>query len=117
MSFERLKSIFGRFQHVQGTIISAAKYGSGHINDTYRIRLRISLCDEEGYQEKSYILQRINHEVFTRPVEVMENVALVTAHLREKITLRGGDPYREALTLVPTIMGEPEKYFVKDLPR
>ena len=49
-------------------------FGNGHINDTYRLE-----CMGEDY-----VLQRINHAVFTRPDQVMDNICRVTAHLRKK---------------------------------
>lgn len=70
-------------------------YGDGHINDTYLAQ-----------STPRYILQRINTEVFTRPDQVMENVAAVTEHLREKIIQEGGDPLRETLTVVKTADGK-----------
>ncbi len=71
-------------------------YGSGHIHDTYRVR-----NGEAGRPE--YILQRVNHQVFTRVPELMENISRVTAHLREKLRdVPGADPDRETLTVVPT---------------
>jgi Ser/Thr protein kinase RdoA (MazF antagonist) len=69
----------------------------GHINDTY-------IAHREGSDgaPQRYILQRINHHVFQDPAGLMRNVEAVTAHLRQKIAAEGGDPSREALTLVPT---------------
>ncbi|MBR6321497.1 MAG: hypothetical protein IKR59_01390, partial [Lachnospiraceae bacterium] len=46
--------------------------GEGHINDTYR--------SSDG----KWILQRINTNVFTKPDEVMENIAAVTDWIRAK---------------------------------
>ena len=37
------------------------------------------------------ILQRMNREIFTNPVELMENVVGVTTFLRKKIIENGGD--------------------------
>jgi hypothetical protein len=111
---DNLKSIFGRFQHIDGTVISVGKFGSGHINDTYKICV-LSRRDEKN-QETCYILQRINHDVFTRPVQVMENITRVTRHLAQKIRAGGGDASRETLTLVPTNKkdDEEEHFFVQD---
>ena len=36
----------------------------------------------------------------------MENIALVTEHLRKKIVEAGGDPNRETLTVIPTVDGK-----------
>lgn len=77
-----------------GEPVSWERYGSGHINDTFRL-----VC-KDGDQERLYIIQRINHEIFTDPVSLMNNIAGVTSFLREKITAQGGDPTRETLNIV-----------------
>ncbi len=66
----------------------------GHINDTYLIDGR-------------YVLQRINHFVFPRPQDIIENMLGVTGFLREKLTARGGDPDRDILQIIPTADGRP----------
>lgn len=88
---KNIKDIISEFRF-EGDMNSYKPYGSGHINDTFRL----------DYGENDYILQRINTNVFTRPVELMENVVNVTNFLREKITEMGGDPARETLTVVLT---------------
>ncbi len=70
-------------------------YGNGHINDTF-------ICDNTP----KYLLQRINHHVFKRPENVMENIYNVTNHLKGKILQMGGDPDRETLTVIPTRNGD-----------
>lgn len=82
-----LKKILSKF-NVDTTI---ENYGTGHINDTY-------LCESVP----RYILQKINTNVFKNPGEVMENIYNVTTHIIDKITLAGGNPDRETLTVVPT---------------
>ena len=79
-----------------GEHISHERYGSGHINDTFLI------INRDAGEEKRYILQRMNHEIFKDPVSLMKNVEGVTSFLREKIIANGGDPYRETLNLVRT---------------
>ncbi len=74
-------------------------FGSGHINDTFRLAF-----DEEGCVTR-YVLQKINHEIFTSPKELMENVSAVTSWLRKKIEKQGGDPNRETLNVIPTADG------------
>jgi Ser/Thr protein kinase RdoA (MazF antagonist) len=102
-----LRNIFETFQVPTGYAFkSADPYGSGHINDTYRVRVVANDGDDSG-KSLLYILQRINHEVFARPAEVMENVARVTRHIAEKVRARGGDPAREALSLLPAQDGRP----------
>lgn len=85
--------IAGHFE-MEGMPDSAVSYGSGHINDTYLVTCK---TDDEY---KKYILQRINHKIFKKPWELMENVANVTEFLQNKIKEAGGDPDRETLHVV-----------------
>lgn len=87
-----------------GELKECIRYGSGHINDTYR------LTYETPQGTKRYILQRMSKSIFKKPVELMENVSGVTAWLRKKIIENGGNPERETLTLVKSNDGLP--YFV-----
>lgn len=83
-----------------GRVVSIEPYGSGHINDTFRVILR----GEDG--EVPFILQRMNSDIFKNPAELMENVEGVTSFLRKIIIKNGGNPERETLNLVPTAEGE-----------
>lgn len=85
--------IAGLFE-VEGEIESVAGHGNGHINDTMLVTCR------DGEKYKKYILQRINHEIFKKPREVMENIIGVTEFLRKKIEKAGGDPERETMRVV-----------------
>ena len=84
----------------KGKFTSATPYGSGHINDT-----RLVTYDDNG-KEYMYILQRINHNVFKNPEELMSNFVAVTAYLRDIIEKNGGDPDRETLNVIKTKNGE-----------
>lgn len=102
------KELFGiveKFQ-VDGVKESVVPHGSGHINDTFL------LTCHEGEDEKHYILQRMNHEVFKDPEGLMENVVGVTTFLQKKIRENGGDSRREALNVIPTRSGE--SYYVHE---
>ncbi len=90
-------------EHLQfeGDFVRASPYGFGHINDTYAAYFRKA----DGTVHR-YILQRINHNVFKRPEELMQNIEMVTAHLRKKIIAAGGDPERETLNIIPTVDGK-----------
>ncbi len=85
----------------EGTYLDHVPYGSGHINDTYLIRFQ----GEKG-SIKRYILQRMNHETFKNPEQLMENVAGVTKFLRRKIEQKHGDVNRETLNIIPTKTGQ-----------
>ena len=53
---------------------TVAPHGNGHINSTFLIEV----------DEKRFILQRINKNVFRDPVSLMENVVRVTEYLGER---------------------------------
>ena len=85
-----------------GKCESIAPYGSGHINDTYRVAMR------NGSGCAPYILQRINHNIFKNPPLLMDNILRVTRHIRNKLSgMRGSNPDRESLTVIPTAEGAP----------
>ena len=71
-------------------------YGNGHINDTF-----LTVTDVN----KRYILQRINHQIFTKPHEIMENICAVTDFIRNKTKETGGDVERCTLSVVKTVEG------------
>lgn len=78
---------------------SVIPYGNGHINDTFLVE-----C------EKRYILQKMNTNVFPRPVELMDNIIGVTTHIRNVLLKKGKDAERGTLSVLPTLVGE--MYFV-----
>lgn len=88
-----------------GDPINQGTFGNGHINDTFLV----TILKEDG-TEGRVILQRMNRSIFTKPVELMENIMGVTSFLRERIIADGGDPDRETLTVIPTKNGMP--YFI-----
>lgn len=95
MNQEKTLAIFSNFA-VNDEVIELRPFGSGHINDTYLVT-----CTKG-----KYTLQRINDAVFTRPVEVMENILRVTEHLAAKIRAAGGNPLRETLNVIKTKDGK-----------
>lgn len=63
-----------------GQIDSIKPLGNGLINDTYKV------CTTDG---PSYVLQRINHNIF-RDVELLQNnIVSVTGHIRRKLMAEG----------------------------
>jgi len=83
---------------IEGEFAGGAPYGSGHINDSFRV-----IFTHDG-RESRYILQRINHRIFKNPVTLMENIERVTAHLATQVS---GHPDRDrrVLRLIPTRSG------------
>ncbi len=86
--------------NVEGAFVSAKPYGNGHINDT-----RI-VTTKEGDTLHTYILQKINKNVFKNPPELMENYVGVTEFIRAKIKERGGDTEREVLNVIKATDGK-----------
>ncbi|MEI8063082.1 MAG: aminoglycoside phosphotransferase family protein [Verrucomicrobiota bacterium] len=93
-----LRGVAGQFQ-IPGDFISAESYGSGHINDTYRVVF------DRGGLPVCYIFQRINQRIFKNPVALMENIQRVTGHLHMKLDGVPDAP-RQALTLIPSQAGQ-----------
>ncbi|MFZ9992119.1 MAG: phosphotransferase enzyme family protein [Opitutales bacterium] len=84
-----------------GKVLSAAPYGSGHINDTFLV------LAEAAPNPRRFVLQRINHHVFKQPDLLMENVERVCAHAHAKLRAAGAnDAHRRALRLIPTTQGK-----------
>lgn len=86
---------------IRGRLVEKSPYGNGHINDTFL------LVYENGGRKQRYILQRMNHTIFKKPRQLMENVVNVTEYLQKAITAYGGDPKRETLNVVRTRVGKP----------
>ncbi|HYG23097.1 MAG TPA: aminoglycoside phosphotransferase family protein [Verrucomicrobiae bacterium] len=88
-----IRAVTAAFQ-IFGEFRSAEAYGSGHINDTYCVVFNVA-----GNPTR-YIVQRINHRIFSNPPAVMENIQRVTAHLAAKLA-GAPDSSRRVLTLIP----------------
>jgi hypothetical protein len=91
-------SVASQFQ-IEGGFVGASPYGSGHINDTY-----CAIFDRAGITTR-YILQRINHNIFKKPVALMENIQRVTSHLAKQVAGER-DASRRVLTLIPAHDGQ-----------
>jgi Ser/Thr protein kinase RdoA (MazF antagonist) len=98
-----LRALASAFQF-PGEFLHAEFFGSGHINDTYRIAFA------SGAAPQRFILQRINHQVFQQPAALMENLRRVTAYLAQKFA-GSPDAHRRVLTPVPARDG---KFFHRD---
>ena len=83
-----------------GQVAGALRYGQGHINDTFCVYVQTPQGDA-----RRFILQRINTGTFRDPQGLMENIVGVTDYLRDVIAQNGGDPAREAMTVLRTRTG------------
>ena len=81
---------------IPGKLVEAAAHGSGHIHETF-----VARYVDQGTQTR-FIHQRLNTGIFQDPAGLMENVARITGHLRQKLEQRGvASPERRCLTLIP----------------
>ncbi|HLT88128.1 MAG TPA: aminoglycoside phosphotransferase family protein [Sphingobacterium sp.] len=82
---------------IEGDIIHVERFGSGHINDTYRVKT----------DSKNYLFQRINNQIFADVAGLMENTKVVLDHLKQKLAHLGKEKVEKStLTLIPTQEGK-----------
>ena len=75
-------------------------FGNGHINDTLKV--------VTGSGIARYVLQRINHHIFTNVDMLQNNIQTVTSHIRKKLEARGEtDIDRKVLQFLPANDGKP----------
>ena len=85
---------------LEGTLKEVTPLGNGLINDTY-------LAQTAEADQPDYVLQRINHAVFTDVELLQHNIEAVTAHLRQKLMAQGAnDIDRRVLRFMPTPQGK-----------
>lgn len=65
-----IKAVLQEFE-LKGRLERVIAFGSGHINDTFKVRT----------SECNYLLQRINRSIFSSPRHIMENMETVASHL------------------------------------
>jgi Ser/Thr protein kinase RdoA (MazF antagonist) len=95
---EEYLSILDQFQ-LNDKVSNAEPFGNGHINDTLKV------TTESG--EVKYVLQKINHNIFTNVDMLQGNIDTVTKHIREKLVAKGEtDVDRKVLTFLPTKDGK-----------
>ena len=69
--------------NLKGKLSEVRCVSTGNINDTYVI----TTLFEGG--ERSYLVQRVNHNVFCNPERIAENVCKVTDHIESKLRKAG----------------------------
>ncbi|WP_340112793.1 phosphotransferase enzyme family protein [Maribellus mangrovi] len=83
---------------LEGQVEEVAPLGEGFINDTF-------IINTVGNGPK-YILQRKNKNIFSPIPDMMENIQKVCLHIKKKVEATGGDPMREAMTIIPANDGK-----------
>ena len=80
-----------------GDYVKSIPYGDGHINDTYKVTY-----NNNGVQI-NYILQKINHDIFSDVEGLMFNIERVTEYLNKMILVEELPQGYEVLTLIKTL--------------
>jgi serine/threonine protein kinase len=95
---EEFKNLISNFQLV-GSVNDITSFGEGMINNTYRVSLK--------NEDKQYILQKINHNIFKDIVMLQNNIKRITDHIRKKLSEKDEpDIDRKTLTLIPANDGK-----------
>ena len=98
-----LNEIIGRFA-IEGTVDAVKPLGNGLINDTYKVTTIGT--------DPDYVLQRINHHIFTDVEGLQRNIQAVTSHIRRKLEAEGAsDIDRKVLAFVPLTDGSGKTYY------
>ena len=76
-ALNNLTEIANQFK-TSGKILKVEEFGHGNINGTFLVTLN-------SLEEKHFILQRINQNVFHKPELVMRNMSTFTNHVRQRL--------------------------------
>ncbi len=99
ISEQHIHQVISNFA-IEGTLTSLEINKEGHINSTY-----FSTFNDQGTIKK-YTHQKINTEVFKQPVQLMNNISLVTNHIRSKLIGQYQDVEQRCLRVIPTRAGD-----------
>jgi len=92
------EEILNCFQ-IEGPVLSLLPFGGGHINDTFHAQCK-------GDDSREYLLQKVNSYVFRDIVGLMNNIELITSHIRNKQRDRNiSDLERKSLEVIKTNEG------------
>ena len=91
-----LNKIINEFK-IEGTVSKIESFGTGLINSTYRVLTKERVAPD-------YILQSVNHHIFTNVPELTKNIIRITEHIRGKLSDKYSDKEldRHVLTVVYT---------------
>ena len=89
-SIKQVKNVCKQF-NIEGNLRWVDPILYGHINSTYEAWFDV------GDHERTYIVQKINKNVFKKPEEVMENIFNVTRYIINNAKARGEDAKTIAL--------------------
>ena len=108
MNKEKLINIAKKFK-IDGEPISIQKCDSGHINKTYAVTYKTN--EEEN---KKYILQYVNTNVFPNLPELMTNIKKITNYMIKKAEEKGEPTDRLTIDMIDTIDDNPHAIYNKN---
>ncbi len=103
---ETLKSICTIFG-LPGTFEKYEVIVMGNINNTYKVTYR----HPDGFL-KSYVVQKVNMYVFKKPRQIMNNIDLITTHIKNKNFAAGITDTRRFMHFYHTHNGKRKNYYV-----
>ncbi len=92
---EELYKVAKEFFNVDN-IVEIIEMPGGHVNSTYMV----------VFPECRYILQQLNDKVFLSPFGVMNNIDLITEHIRKRCIYEGRSLPRSVLNFIKTRYGQ-----------
>ncbi len=99
MTTDELIEIVKHFR-IEGSVAAVEPLGKGLINDSFLVRTQEA-------DKPDYVLQRINHHIFTNVELLQHNIEAVTNHLRHKLQTAGiADVDQRVLRFIPTSTGK-----------
>lgn len=92
--------------NINGEPIKIEKCNSGHINKTYAVTYKT-----KENEEKKYILQYVNTNVFPNLPELMTNIKKITKYMNEKALEKGENIDRLTLKMIDTLDDNPSSIY------
>ena len=92
--------------NINGEPIKIEKCNSGHINRTYAVTYKT-----KENEEKKYILQYVNTNVFPNLPELMTNIKKITKYMNEKALEKGENIDRLTLKMIDTLDDNPNSIY------
>ena len=105
MKKDELMKIAKNF-NIDGEPIKIEKCNSGHINKTYAVTYKT-----KENEEKKYILQYVNTNIFPNLPELMTNIKKITKYMNEKALEKGENIDRLTLKIIDTLDDNPNSIY------
>ncbi|MBE9059624.1 phosphotransferase enzyme family protein [cf. Phormidesmis sp. LEGE 11477] len=91
-----LRSLASQFV-AEGKVATVEPLGNGNINSTFLVTV-------QAESQSRFVLQKINAQVFEQPELVIQNMVVLSEHLRDRVG--GQSLYWETPQIIPTVNGQ-----------